>query len=157
MKEFSIRPATKCDIPQIIDIENRVHKSPWNAEHFIAEIKKPFAFFWVLTDDETDSQIAAYIIFWIIGEVGSVLNLVTDLEFRGMGYAQHMVRSGVRQALKQSCNKMILEVRKSNSAAIGLYQKTGFTISRIQKAMYSDGEDAYHMSMPLDQNQFPDF
>jgi ribosomal protein S18 acetylase RimI-like enzyme len=40
-------------------------------------------------------------------------------------------------------------VRKSNQAAIQLYHSAQFVITHVRKGFYSNGEDAYHMSLAL--------
>src|SRR4051812_15484950 len=55
---FSIRPATEDDLARMLAIETRVHPAPWSLENFRAELTKPFARLLVMTDDETDEQIA---------------------------------------------------------------------------------------------------
>jgi hypothetical protein len=43
-----------------------------------------------------------------------------------------------------------LHVRVSNVAALHLYRDTlGFTVDKIEKSYYADGEDAYSMKMDL--------
>jgi hypothetical protein len=43
-----------------------------------------------------------------------------------------------------------LHVRVSNIAALHLYRDTlGFTVDKIEKSYYADGEDAYSMKMDL--------
>ena len=42
---------------------------------------------------------------------------------------------------------MTLEVRKSNQAAIALYEKFGFSPVNVVKRYYSDGEDAILMGI----------
>ena len=45
--------------------------------------------------------------------------------------------------------EIFLEVRESNTTAIGLYQRFGFTVSRQIKGYYRDGETAYVMTKLL--------
>jgi ribosomal-protein-alanine N-acetyltransferase len=147
---FSIRPVSESDLENILKLETTSHQAPWSLESLGAELVKPFSYFWVITDDETDEQIAGYIVFWIIDRECRVLNVVVSQEARGLGYGKLLIRSAIREALRQGCTQAALEVRKSNEAAVQLYQSLGFTISRIQKSFYSNGEDAYLMDLPLE-------
>ena len=149
---FSLRPATEDDLDRIEAIERQVHVAPWSLEHFRSELIKPFSHFWVMTDDETDEVVAGYLVFWIMGEQAEILNVVTAPAYRGQGFAKYLVRKAAGVALKNGALRMVLDVRKSNQAAIGLYQAIGFAITQVRKAFYSsNGEDAYGMTLALDE------
>ena len=150
MEGFSIRPATVDDLAAVLAIEKEVHVAPWAQDGFASELVKPYSRFWLLTDDETDAQVAAYIVFWVVSEECRILNLAVALGFRGMGLAQNLVRSAVRDAMTEGVKRAELEVRKSNQPAIDLYQKLGFTIIQVRKSFYSNGEDAYIMELLLE-------
>ena len=154
--EFSIRSATFEDLSSLVRIENQVHISPWNEEHFQSELEKPYSRILVLSDDQTDELVAGYIVYWLMLEECEILNLAVDLPYRGLGFAEKLVRSVVSASMKLGLKRVLLDVRKSNLPAIHLYQKVGFTVSHIRKGFYSNGEDAYQMSISLSetQNQF---
>jgi ribosomal-protein-alanine N-acetyltransferase len=126
--------------------------APWALKSFQAELTKPFSRFLVLTDDETDERIAGYVVFWLMMDEAQILNLVVDLEFRGRGFAKEMLRCVVNQAVKNGAKRITLDVRKSNAAAIQLYQAAKFSITQIRKGFYSNGEDAYLMTLDLTNN-----
>ena len=144
---FSLRPATPDDLVRIIEIERQAMTSPWTEENFRLEMNKPYSSFLVLSDDETDTEIAGYIVFWMMFDECQILNIVVSLPYRGLGYAKLMVRKAVTLASNKGIQKVLLDVRKSNTAAIQLYQSMGFTIVHVRKAFYSDGEDAYQMAL----------
>lgn len=146
----SLRPATADDLAAVMEVEAKVHLAPWTRDHFEAELGKPYSQTLLLTDDETDSQILGYIVFWILMDETQILNVAVDLPYRGLGYAQKLVRQVIQLALKQGAKRVILEVRKSNTPAIQLYQKVGFAITQLRRGGYSNGEDAYLMTLPLD-------
>ena len=148
-EQFSPRPAVESDIPALTAIEARGHISPWSAEHFREELEKPFSEILVLSDDETDERIAGFIVFWIMGEDCQVLDVVVDLPYRGMGHARQLLAHAVKKALRAECKRVILEVRRSNAPAIGLYQGQKFSISHVRKGFYSNGEDAFVMELDL--------
>lgn len=142
---------TPDDIPALVEIEKRTQKSPWTAKNFETELSKPYSFSLVLTDDETDSQIAGYIVYWLMFDECDVLNIAVDLSFQRRGFAKRMLRQAVNDAIKKSIRKTLLNVRKSNSPAMELYQSSGFAITHVRKGFYSDGEDAYEMALDLSQ------
>jgi ribosomal-protein-alanine N-acetyltransferase len=151
----SLRPVTSEDLPNILTIEKLVYPYPWSEEHFRAEMEKPHAKFYVLTDDETDSVVSGYVVFWLAGDFGHLLNVAVHPEFRRQGLGERLVRRVIDEALREGVEKVVLEVRKGSLPAIALYQKVGFRILRIQKSFYQNGEDAYVMELPLSRSESP--
>lgn len=147
---FSLRPATADDLSRVLAIENQVHVSPWKEEHFQSEFSKPYSHFLLFTDDETDLEVAGYIVFWIMFDECQILNVAVDLPYRGLGLAKKMIRKAAQVALQKGIKKMVLDVRKSNLPAIQLYQGLNFVITHIRKGFYSNGEDAYQMTLLLE-------
>jgi ribosomal-protein-alanine N-acetyltransferase len=125
---------------------------PWTEEHFRTELEKPYSQVLLLTDDETDSKIGGYIVFWLMFDECQILDVATDLPFRGLGFAKRLVRQAVQQAQRKGITKIILEVRKVNAPAIQLYHGLGFVIRQIRKQFYSNGDDAYEMLLDLQTN-----
>lgn len=146
----SIRPATSDDLDTVVAIEARVHLAPWTKANFEGESEKPYSTTWVLTDDETDSKVFAYLVFWALDDSIEILNLAVDLPYRGLGLAKLILQNVIREGVQRGAKRLILDVRKSNLPATSLYQRAGFVITQYRKAFYSNGEDAYHMSLPLD-------
>jgi ribosomal-protein-alanine N-acetyltransferase len=147
--DASLRPATEDDLDPLAKLEARMHTAPWTREHFEKELEKSQSRIWVMTDDETDTEILGYIVFWNMNQEVHILNVVVDRPYRGLGHAQRMVRQVVNEVIRDGIQRVTLEVRHSNKAAIGLYQKLGFVITQVRKAFYSNGEDAYLMELPL--------
>jgi ribosomal-protein-alanine N-acetyltransferase len=148
--EVSVRPATADDLDPIVAIESRVHLAPWTKQNFESEWEKPYSITWVLTDDETDTQVFAYVTFWVMDDTVEILNIAVDLPHRGLGFAKLLLQQVIKEGVRRSAKRLILDVRKSNLPAVGLYQRAGFGITQYRKGFYSNGEDAYHMSLALE-------
>jgi ribosomal-protein-alanine N-acetyltransferase len=153
--QFSFRPATEEDLPLILAIEKMAYPLPWKEEAFRAEFTKDYSEFLVLTDDETDSKLVGYIVYWLQGDECHVLNVTVDLNWRGLGLAMRLMRRAIDDAIHKDMQRVFLEVRKSNTAAIALYQKMGFFIDHAKKNFYDNGDDAYFMTLLLNKpNKF---
>jgi len=146
---FSIRPASEEDAVTVSQIDYQIQPSFWTEAQFKEELSKPYSRFLVITDDETDSEIAAYLVFWIFLDEVQVHTIGVSLSHRSKGFAQKLLKQAVREGLQANCRQISLEVRKGNLPAIQLYQKLGFTITQVRKRFYSDGEDAYQMCLSL--------
>ena len=149
--DVSLRPATQEDVAKVVDIEAKVHPktSAWNPKHCEEELAKSYSRFLVLTDDESDQAIVGYVVYWLMGEECQILTLAVDIPFRGLGYGKALVQQAVRDSIQGQAKRVVLEVRKSNDAAIQLYHGNQFLITHVRKGFYSDGEDAYQMMLEL--------
>jgi ribosomal-protein-alanine N-acetyltransferase len=157
LPSLSLRPMTDDDLREVLRIERLVHAAPWTLENLRTELEKPYARCLVLTDDETDELVAGYIVYWIMFEECHVLNVAVDLPFQRRGLARQMVRKAADEALKKNIHKVLLDVRKSNEAAVALYQSLGFVVTHVRKGFYSDGEDAYQMALFMEEKDAIDF
>ncbi len=149
MKTYSVRPAASDDLIKIQAIESRVHRAPWTLGHFEQEISKSFSHTWVLTDDESDEEMIGYAVFWQMDQTIELLNIAVDSAFQKQGFAKKILQKIISLGVKKQLKAVKLDVRKSNGAAIQLYQSLGFVILHMRKAFYSDGEAAYHLSLDL--------
>lgn len=147
MENWSIRPISRDDLSKVAEVEVRAHIAPWTAKHFEEELIKPYSRTLLLTDDETDEKIAGYVVFWVLGDESQILNVAVDPDYRGRGYGRLLVLRAIHLARLENISNIRLEVRKSNTVAIALYQALGFDICQVRKRFYSDGEDAYVMKL----------
>ena len=149
----SMRAAVEDDLDAVVTIENRVHAAThqkWTREQFAQELEKPYSRFWVMTDDETDSVIYAFIVGHQMGDAVEVLNVAVDHAFRGLGLGRFLLRAFLKDAMRAGFKRAILEVRKSNLPAIHLYQSSGFVTTQVRQGFYADGEDAYLMTVEFE-------
>lgn len=120
---------------------------PWSRTQFEAELHKSHAKFLVLTDDETDSVVVGYIVYWVQVEGASLLNVCVAPKFRGLGFGEQLVRTMIKDVVREEIPCTRLEVRASNQAAISLYQRIGFKKTHEREKFYSDGETADVMEL----------
>ncbi len=146
-QSVSLRPATPDDLEQILEIEGKSYPEPWSREHFTIEMQTPHSRFLVLTDDETDSVVLGYLIYWIQAEGVSLLNISTHPKWRGLGFSKKMIQAMINETVREEIPKIILEVRASNRVAIRLYLQSGFKKTHERKNFYKDGESAVVMEM----------
>jgi ribosomal-protein-alanine N-acetyltransferase len=70
-------------------------------------------------------------------------------QHRRKGIAQAVIKRAIEGMRDYGAKQCYLEVRLTNTAAINLYKKLGFEITRTAHGYYADGEDAYIMSKKL--------
>ena len=115
--------------------------------HFVAEMERPYARIYVLTDDETDSLVLGYIVFWIQTEGASLLNVCVNPKWRSLGMGHKLMQVMINEVVREEIPRIVLEVRKSNERAIALYERIGFRTTHERKKFYQDGESALVMEI----------
>ncbi|KAI9615682.1 hypothetical protein KEM48_005560 [Puccinia striiformis f. sp. tritici PST-130] len=82
---------------------------------------------------------------------GHVTSISVLRTYRRLGLANKLMQQS-QKAMRDvfGAKYVSLHVRKTNRAALSLYQDTlGFAVKEIEKKYYADGEDAYSMRMVL--------
>ena len=79
--------------------------------------------------------------------VGHVMNLAIHGDFRGAGLGRHLLQHGLMYLWGLDANRIDLEVRIDNTAAIQLYHSEGFAIVKRIREYYQNGDDAFLMSL----------
>jgi len=82
-------------------------------------------------------------------KVARVLMLAVAPEHRRRSYGKMLMQQLYANCLARGLDTVILEVRKSNDAAISFYTKQGFSVYGEISRFYSNGEDAYKMMRVL--------
>ncbi|MBI3542351.1 MAG: ribosomal protein S18-alanine N-acetyltransferase [Deltaproteobacteria bacterium] len=152
---LSVRPASDDDLGAVLAIERVCYPEPciaWTEEAFRQEIEKPFSNFLVLTDDATDTILTGYIVFWLLFDECHILNVAVHPDWRGLGIATRLVRHAVAAAVKKDMKRVFLEVRKTNTPAVELYQRLGFFVDHVKPTFYENGDDAYFMVLYLNKS-----
>ena len=80
---------------------------------------------------------------------GHVVSIAVIDEHRRKGFGSVLVDEALKGVKIRQCSELYLEVRCSNTDAVRLYEKLGFSIIQRLKAYYRDGEDAYVMAIEL--------
>ncbi|MEM4233365.1 MAG: N-acetyltransferase [Thermoplasmata archaeon] len=81
--------------------------------------------------------------------VARVLMLAVDPASRRKSYGRTLMQELYSNCLAKGLDTVVLEVRKSNEAAISFYTRQGFAIYGEISRFYSNGEDAYKMMKVL--------
>lgn len=116
-----------------------------------SQLEEELARAWARMRVARDERGAAlgYILFWHVADELHLLDVAVspDAQRRGLGRA--LVEDLLAFGRAHDAARVLLEVRASNVAAIGLYRALGFGTDDVRKRYYDDGEDALTMSLAL--------
>ncbi len=99
--------------------------------------------------DEGD-RVAAFCFVWLVADEAHVLDVLTLPWARGRGVGRVVLDAALDDARARGARVALLEVRRSNEAALSLYARRGFLGYNVRVAYYDDGEDALELVCPLE-------
>jgi len=82
-------------------------------------------------------------------EIAKVLLLSVTNDHRKKGIGTALLKRFLNAMKNQNIKKVELEVRTTNTVAIGFYKKHGFDVVDTLPNFYQNGEDAYTMKLVL--------
>jgi [ribosomal protein S18]-alanine N-acetyltransferase len=136
-----LRRLKSTDLPQLINIETVTQVSPWSDEIFNRCLMAG-SIGWVVTCAET--VVGFILILYQAGDV-HILNLCIHPTYQHQGFGYKLLSHALEALQEQGATSVYLEVRCSNTAAIGLYKKLGFSQIGMRKDYYTNAnqkEDA---------------
>ncbi|NEZ04557.1 ribosomal protein S18-alanine N-acetyltransferase [Wenzhouxiangella sp. XN201] len=143
-----IRAMTRGDLDAVNEIEQRSYPYPWTRGIFQDCLRVKYGCH-VL---EVDTAIAGYGIVSQPIDEAHLLNLCVHPDYRRGGLAALLLDFLMREASLGGADRMFLEVRPSNKAAVALYRGSGFRIIGRRPGYYpaKEGrEDAVVMVMHI--------
>jgi ribosomal-protein-alanine N-acetyltransferase len=131
------------DLPAVLAIERRSFQTPWSLAMFVLELSKPSGICLGIPGDRGQG-LAGYLICSRYADVWHLMNIAVVPERRRSGIATELMTSLFEAAGPGA--RFTLEVRKSNGAAIEMYERFGFRPAGHRRRYYHDnGEDALIM------------
>lgn len=147
-----IRVLTLNDLDRIIKIEHSAYPFPWSRGIFVDCMRVGYDCWGLQVRD----LLVAYAIQTHAAGESHLLNLCVDPEWQRAGYGSILLEHAICQATVKGCLSMFLEVRPSNPAAIGLYERRGFVVVGERRNYYraeKGRETAIVMRLQLGQGQ----
>lgn len=145
MNNLIISDCREQNLERIYELEINNSYNPWTKKMFMDEFANKSSF---LKIANFQNNIIGFIIYRINIDEAEIMNLVIDAHCRNNGFGEKLLLYAVEDIKLLCANKIFLEVRDSNKAAIKLYTKNGFKKYNIRKNYYTV-EDALLMKKIL--------
>ncbi len=136
------------DLRDAWHIEQASHAFPWSAKTFADNQGDRYLNF-KLTVGE---RLAAYAITQTVLDEATLFNIAVHPDFKRRGLGRELLEHLIGELEARGILTLWLEVRKSNFAAIALYQALGFNEVAVRRDYYpaAEGrEDAIIMALPM--------
>jgi ribosomal-protein-alanine N-acetyltransferase len=142
----AIRSAALNDVPAILAIEQQ---SP-GAAHWTRDQYNQLVSSGVVLVAEEAGQLCGFVCAQTVAGEWEIENVVVAAGFLRRGIASELTRALIQRAKNEAASALLLEVRESNLAARGLYEKHGFREVGRRRAYYKDpAEDAILYTLRL--------
>ena len=136
-----IRAMSQSDVASVLEIENETYDFPWSAGIFRDCLLAGYTAVVLDLDDE----VVGYSVMSVAAGEAHLLNICVAKSLRRRGIGKRLLTEMLMRATVFSAERIFLEVRPSNSPALELYSRTGFTTLGVRQSYYKakDGnEDA---------------
>ena len=141
---FSLRRLELSDIDAIQRIERVSYPTPWSRSMFASELAKQSSLSIAAVTPE--GTLVGYLVLSRYVDAWHVMNVAVDPRYRRRGIASAMLTRLFEETAGDAERGYTLEVRVSNSSAIGLYERFGFVSRGVRRGYYTDNrEDAVIM------------
>lgn len=145
---LALRPMRPEDVAGVERLFELCFANPWSTELIQKELSHPWSTVLVAETQGTAPELLGVGIFWKVHDEWHVLNLATHPDARRLGVGRALMMEALRLAQAQGCASSTLEVRRSNAAAISLYETLGFRKVGVRRNYYvEEREDALLMSL----------
>ncbi|MBQ8510259.1 MAG: ribosomal protein S18-alanine N-acetyltransferase [Clostridia bacterium] len=140
-----IRKAEPSDIPALCALERECFSLPWSEkgfeDFFANDCSRALA-------AEADGRVVGYVGMYLICGEGEITNLAVAASCRRQGIGEALM---TELSQTEGLERLLLDVRQSNTAARALYEKCGFKVDGIRRRFYEKpAEDAVLMSRTIE-------
>jgi len=127
-------------ITQIAEIEKLCFSDPWSVGSITSELHNPLSLWVVALDGD---KVVGYVGSQSVMGWSDMMNLAVLPAYRRQGIGEALVNTLIDGLRERDNSCLTLEVRVSNLAAIGLYEKMGFvSVGRRPNYYHNPKEDA---------------
>jgi ribosomal-protein-alanine N-acetyltransferase len=147
--DIRIRAMGIADVPAVTDLDQKAFSLPWPQRAFENELTNPMARTWVVDLPNVENQpLIASMILWLILDEAHIATIALHEQYRRHGIGKVLLAHALLDAYAEGATCSLLEVRRSNEAALALYRSAGFVEVGVRKKYYSDNrEDALLMNL----------
>ena len=142
-----ILPMNETHVSAVAELEKLCFSAPWSERSIASELQNEYSL-WLV--EERDGVAVAYVGSQSCPPEADVMNVAVAPAFRRQGIGEGLMVALMDALRDKGMESLTLEVRASNSPAIALYDRLGFTEVGRRPNYYTDPrEDALIMRKEL--------
>lgn len=128
-----IRRMTAADISSVAELEARIFSVPWSVQGFADTLYREDVLFFVAYEEE---KLLGYAGVYCTADEGEITNIAVSPLARRHGVGRALMETLANALADRQIDRIVLEVRVSNEAAIRLYEQMGFAVVGTRKNFY---------------------
>jgi len=144
-----IRAMKEADLPAVFAIEQQVFSVPWSPASFLYELLNNPHTDLIVAEvwEQGTAQLAGYCVWWVLAGEAQIGNVAVDPTFQHQGVGHLLLEAVLKKLEDVDADRVMLDVRVSNTAALRLYQSFGFEEVGRRRGYYTKPvEDAILMT-----------
>ena len=146
---MTVRPATPADLASITASEaDNFGTDAWSStlvEEGVAG-RLPTVHYLVA---EHDGSVVGHAVVSAVADIAELQRIAVDADHRRRGVATALLEEVVALAVRERAERLLLEVREDNEAALAFYAAAGFTELVRRPRYYRDGATAVVLVRPV--------
>jgi ribosomal-protein-alanine N-acetyltransferase len=134
------RLSGEADLDAVVALESASFTNPWTRDMLARELEQPTsARVYVLR--LPGLAVAAFCSCWVIADELHINTIAVDAAHRRQGLARALMLHVLNEVAVEGVRRTTLEVRRSNLAALRLYEHLGFATAGVRKRYYTHPEE----------------
>lgn len=127
----------------VAGIQHQSFTSPWSADAISWELRETDVARLYVLEEEVGETILAYCACWVVFDELHINSLAVAPDARRKGHARRLLDRVFQEVVSEGVTSATLEVRRSNIAALALYEGLGFQVEAVRANYYQNPrEDA---------------
>jgi ribosomal-protein-alanine N-acetyltransferase len=128
------------ELDRVADIEAASFSNPWTRDMLARELQHAnITRIYVLK--LADGRVAAFCACWVIVDEAHINTLAVERSMRRQGLATALLEHVLADVAAEGARRATLEVRRSNIAALRLYERLGFVVAAVRPNYYTLPEE----------------
>lgn len=141
-----LRDMAQADLDEVIRIEQSVHAHPWTRGMFGDALASGY----LCKVYQADEEMLGYVVLMPVLDEMHLLDISIAAAQQRKGLGRQLLKEALQLAREMKMQRMLLEVRPSNVAAIALYQAAGFNEIGRRRAYYPAENNAREDAIVMD-------
>jgi len=133
-----IRRISENDIEAVASLEEVIFPDPWSVKSIGETYENSNA---LILGAYQEEVLIGYVIFYYVLDEGEIARIAVNPSYRRQGVADQIFAGLLDFCAKKNIERILLDVRVSNEAAIAFYRKSGFAEDGIRKNFYDNPKE----------------
>jgi ribosomal-protein-alanine acetyltransferase len=137
LQRLALRAMTHGDIEAVMRIERSIYPYPWTAGNFSDSLSSGY----LCTVAELDGMMAGYAVMMFTPYEAHLLTIGIASGCQRRGWGSALLNALLEAARDAGAERVLLEVRPSNTPALALYRRNGFSEIGVRRGYYPADND----------------